>query len=188
MVKSKLQATHRTLTGGPEKEAAHWYRMFMKTAKLLERVAKTAADLKKQLSVSRKVHLVYRKAAVGAIAEVKRQLAGSRALSASLKDEIDELKADALDQLNDRAEVIGELLQRAVPEGWEPIAARRDGHLRIVRLVKVTHRDGERLANPILEWHYSMLGKNGPCYGSTPTLAAACAAAEKIQIEKRKKR
>lgn len=92
-----------------------------------------------------------------------------------LQDELDEVKEDALDQLNDRIEVVGKLMERAAPEGWKIAMLTRDGWLRQV------HGDSDG------RWRWSVLAdvKPGqPVAGIEPSMAAAVKAADAVQVKK----
>lgn len=93
----------------------------------------------------------------------------------TLQDELDEVKEDALDQLNDRSEVVGRLMQRAAPEGWRIVSLARDGWLRQVH----GYHDGG--------WRWGVLADAKPgqtVAGVEPSMAAAVKAAEAVQVTK----
>ena len=130
--------------------------------------------LKDDLRVAQSLHRTYRKAAVGALGELKLQVQ-------TLQEELDEVKAEALDQRNDRAEVVGELQKRlqkrAVPEGWELVTVRKEGWRYTV----------SRMAIADL-WRWTVhLPSGNQVYGNEKTMATAVAAAEAVKIPKAKK-
>lgn len=92
-----------------------------------------------------------------------------------LQGELDEVKEDALDQLQDRAEVVGELQKRAVPEGWEAISLRKDSWKRTIARLSVCDE-------PV--WRWSVMTISGRKWGDCETLVEAVKAAEAVKLQK----
>jgi hypothetical protein len=137
---------------------------------------KQKADLKKlkeELRISKSLHRVYRKAAVGALAELKVQIA-------QLQEDLAEEKQNALDQLQDRAEVVGDLQKRAAPEGWDIRGLfQKEGKGETL----VTKHVAFSIASNLWRWsvyRFLSVDKSGSC----ATLAEAVKAAEAVKLPK----
>jgi hypothetical protein len=137
-----------------------------------EKQKKLLQLLKADLRTAKALHKLYRKTAVDAQEELKLQVQ-------ALQDELDEEKAYALDQLNDRAEAVADLLKRAAPEGWEIVSLRRDGWNCTVAHLSSVGAD-------IWRWRVQVPGRT-PQWGDCRTLADAVKAAEAVKIPKVKK-
>ncbi len=107
---------------------------------------------------------------------------------AALKAELDDAREDVLDQLNDRAEVVGELTkrvgeltERSVPKGWDIVAITKyfQGKYALSVMRVVGHKPEET------RWHWT--AKNSE-HGHAKTLDAAVQAAEAQMKTKKAKR
>ena len=142
----------------------------LKEQKRRELVGKLKKE-KKQLAQALRLTLKAEKFALRRTREKEEEL---KLQLQTLQDELDEEKAYALDQLNDRAEAVAELMKRAAPEGWA--------------LQSISNGDSRQVSRIAGYWNWTvyepyLIHKSGAC----ATLAEAVKAAEAVKIPKAKK-
>lgn len=173
MYKSKQQiaantAMNKALLKGPDPVLRKLFKT--QTDKLKEAQSFWKREAKETLQQLR----MAKKASDNCIKDLKSQVR-------QLQDELDEAKADALDELNDRAEIVRELRKRAVPEGWKAVILSKGSGPQLRQVLKVSTlriTGGSQTA-----WRWRTATDGGDCV----TLAEAVKAAEAVKLPKVKK-
>lgn len=93
----------------------------------------------------------------------------------ALQRELKEAKADALDSLNNQAEVISELQARAVPEGWEIRTLSSDGWRMTINRIDQVRAVGAR----VTKWRWSVASTRKLRNGIVDSIKEAVQQAEK---------